>query len=313
MASGHGNRDRDRARARGGADRGRRARRSTSVAPTSGTRAGSRARGTSRSTSCRERPNPSPRIVRSSSTAAREAAPRWRRPPSGWRAGTPTTWRAASTPGPPQAWRSIRRTARSPSRAPAPSAWPSPADPLSKASRRRAASAGRVGRRDPAGHGERGARDPGYCAHERPAALHGSAAGGRRPASGVGATAPKTAAPGTNASEPEDPQERIDGLRAWVADLDRKLGVRTYIGGALVVLALAAAGVALFLTLSLKQDAATKDDLNALRDQLSSVEQFAADGRPQGRPVARPAPDRSRDEGGQALAPIRRRPSASCR
>jgi hypothetical protein len=76
--------------------------------------------------------------------------------------------------------------------------------------------------------------------------------------------------------KPEDPHERIDGLRAWVADLDRKLGVRTYIGGALVLLALAAAGVALFLTLSLKQDAATKDDLNAMRDQLSSVEQFAA-------------------------------------
>ena len=52
--------------------------------------------------------------------------------------------------------------------------------------------------------------------------------------------------------------------------------MRTYVGGALVLLALAAAGVALFLTLSLKQDAATKDDLNAMRDQLSSVEQFAA-------------------------------------
>lgn len=100
-------------------------------------------------------------------------------------------------------------------------------------------------------------------------------AAGAQP-SGVGATAPKAAAPGTNASKPEDPQEQIDGLRAWVADLDRKLGVRTYIGGALVLLALAAAGVALFLTLSLKHDAATKDDLNAMRDQLSSVEQFAA-------------------------------------
>lgn len=100
-------------------------------------------------------------------------------------------------------------------------------------------------------------------------------AAGAQP-SGVGATAPKTAVPGTNASKPENPQEQIDGLRAWVADLDRKLGVRTYIGGALVLLALAAAGVALFLTLSLKQDAATKDDLNAMRDQLSNVEQFAA-------------------------------------
>ena len=41
------------------------------------------------------------------------------------------------------------------------------------------------------------------------------------------------------------------------------------------MLALAAAAVALVLTASLKQDAATKDDLDALRDQLSGVEQSA--------------------------------------
>src|SRR5262245_15380097 len=89
------------------------------------------------------------------------------------------------------------------------------------------------------------------------------------------ATAPK-GAQATGAAKPgETPQEQIVGLRAWLADVDRKLGVRTYIGGALAVLALAAAGAALFLTLSLKQDAATKDDVNALRDQLSGVEQSA--------------------------------------
>jgi hypothetical protein len=73
-----------------------------------------------------------------------------------------------------------------------------------------------------------------------------------------------------------DPQERIDGLRAWVAQVDRKLGVRTYVGAAIAVLALAAAAVGLVLTLSLKQDAATKEDIQSLRDQISGVEQSAS-------------------------------------
>jgi hypothetical protein len=73
-----------------------------------------------------------------------------------------------------------------------------------------------------------------------------------------------------------DPRESIDGLRAWVAQVDRKLGVRTYVGAAVAVLALAAAVVGLVLTLSLKQDAATEDDIDSLRDQISGVEQSAS-------------------------------------
>jgi septal ring factor EnvC (AmiA/AmiB activator) len=61
-----------------------------------------------------------------------------------------------------------------------------------------------------------------------------------------------------------------------VAQVDRKLGVRTYVGAALALLALAAAVVSLVLTLSLKQDAATDDDLQSLRDQISGVEQSAS-------------------------------------
>ena len=73
-----------------------------------------------------------------------------------------------------------------------------------------------------------------------------------------------------------DPQERIDGLRAWVAQVDRKLGVRTYVGAAIAVLALAAAAVGLVLTLSLEQDAANDSDVQSLRDQISAVEQSAS-------------------------------------
>ena len=92
------------------------------------------------------------------------------------------------------------------------------------------------------------------------------------------ATSP--AAPTAQASAtpeaPADPQQRIDGLRAWIARVDRKLGVRTYVGAAIAVLGLAAAAVGLVLTLSLKQDAATDDDIQSLRDQISAVEQSAS-------------------------------------
>jgi TolA-binding protein len=75
---------------------------------------------------------------------------------------------------------------------------------------------------------------------------------------------------------PPPPQDPIDGLRAWVAQLDRSLGVRTYLLGAISVLGLAAGVVAVVLVLQLKQDAATKDDVDALSTQLSTVQDAAA-------------------------------------
>jgi uncharacterized protein HemX len=76
---------------------------------------------------------------------------------------------------------------------------------------------------------------------------------------------------------PAAPQDPIDGLRAWIAQVERKLGVRTYVGAAVAVLGLAAAGVALVLTLTLKQDAATDSDISSLREQVTAVEQSASE------------------------------------
>jgi septal ring factor EnvC (AmiA/AmiB activator) len=89
-------------------------------------------------------------------------------------------------------------------------------------------------------------------------------------------TAQAPATPQAAGQTRADPHERIDGLRAWVAQVDRKLGVRTYVGAAIAVLALAAAAVSLVLTLSLKQDAATNDDVQSLRDQITAVQQSAS-------------------------------------
>jgi uncharacterized protein HemX len=74
-----------------------------------------------------------------------------------------------------------------------------------------------------------------------------------------------------------DPHERIDGLRSWLAQVDRKLGLRTYVGAALTVLALAAGGAALVLALGAKEDAATDADVQNLREELTGVEQTAAE------------------------------------
>jgi septal ring factor EnvC (AmiA/AmiB activator) len=68
----------------------------------------------------------------------------------------------------------------------------------------------------------------------------------------------------------------LDGLRAWVAQLDRKLGTRFYALGAGTVLALAAGIVAIVLVLGVKEDSATSSDLDELREEVSGVERSAS-------------------------------------
>lgn len=73
-----------------------------------------------------------------------------------------------------------------------------------------------------------------------------------------------------------DPHERIDGLRAWLAQVERKLSIRTYAIGALAVLALAAGIVAIVLAMGAEEDAATKAELQDVREQLAAVEETAS-------------------------------------
>lgn len=91
------------------------------------------------------------------------------------------------------------------------------------------------------------------------------------------ATPATEAAPVTPAAPPAEPAPTsLDGLRAWVAQLDRKLGTRFYALGAATVLALAAGIVAIVLVLGVKDDSATKADLERLRDEVAGVEQSAS-------------------------------------
>ncbi len=102
-----------------------------------------------------------------------------------------------------------------------------------------------------------------------------------KPAAGDGPTpatpGPKTAEQEGIATHATEPHERIDGLRAWLAQLDRKVGIRTYAFAAASVLALAAAAVAIVFALQLQEDSATKGDLDDLRSEIGAVEESASE------------------------------------
>ena len=89
---------------------------------------------------------------------------------------------------------------------------------------------------------------------------------------------PKTPEPKTPETPSAAPAEAttLDSLRAWVAQLDRKLGTRFYALGAATVLALAAGIVAIVLVLGVKDDSATKSDLDQLREEVAGVERSAS-------------------------------------
>jgi uncharacterized protein HemX len=107
-------------------------------------------------------------------------------------------------------------------------------------------------------------------------ASHRPAPGAAAPAAAPAARAqPPATAAGTQPGAPADAHQRIDGLRAWLAQVDRKLGIRTYALGAAAVLGLAAGIVGIVLALGFEEDSAKQEDLRGLRDQIAAVERDA--------------------------------------
>src|SRR3954466_14155976 len=93
-------------------------------------------------------------------------------------------------------------------------------------------------------------------------------------------TATKPAAkPATKAAAGPKPdpnlQERMEGLQGWMAEIERKQGRMTYFGIAGIVIAILAAGAALYFGLTTKSDSATKTDLDALTKRIDSLEAAA--------------------------------------
>lgn len=80
----------------------------------------------------------------------------------------------------------------------------------------------------------------------------------------------------TKGDEPEpNLQERMEGLQARMAEIERKQGRLTYFGIAGIVLALLAGGAALYIGLAAKNDSATKSDVDALTKKVDALQAAA--------------------------------------
>src|SRR4051794_36209198 len=61
----------------------------------------------------------------------------------------------------------------------------------------------------------------------------------------------------------------LDGLRAWIGEVERKLDKRTRVFLVLVAIAVGGAGAALFLAIEAQKDSVSKADVQAVRDELA--------------------------------------------
>jgi hypothetical protein len=72
----------------------------------------------------------------------------------------------------------------------------------------------------------------------------------------------------------------LEGLRAWIGEVERKLGMRTRVFLVLAALAIGGAGAAIYLTLETRDDAVSEKDVRALQEDLEA--QIAGGGSPTG-------------------------------
>lgn len=89
---------------------------------------------------------------------------------------------------------------------------------------------------------------------------------------------PKQAAKDTTAAKTPDPnlQERIEGLQGWMAEIERKQGRTAYFGAVALLIAVAAAGAALYFAITATDDSATKGDVDTLERRVDSLQSAVA-------------------------------------
>jgi uncharacterized protein HemX len=79
------------------------------------------------------------------------------------------------------------------------------------------------------------------------------------------------AAAGATTPEP-NLQERMEGLQGWMAEIERRQGRIIYFGGLALLIAIAAAGAALYFGLTTRSDSAKKSDVDAVSGRIDSLE-----------------------------------------
>jgi hypothetical protein len=60
----------------------------------------------------------------------------------------------------------------------------------------------------------------------------------------------------------------LDGLRAWIGEVERKLGVRTKVMLALAAIAIGLGGAAMYLAIDTRETAVSEDDVQELQREL---------------------------------------------
>jgi len=62
----------------------------------------------------------------------------------------------------------------------------------------------------------------------------------------------------------------LDGLRAWIGEVERKLGIRTKVMLALAVIAIAIAGAGIYLSIDTRNKSVSEEDVQALQQELQT-------------------------------------------
>ena len=62
----------------------------------------------------------------------------------------------------------------------------------------------------------------------------------------------------------------LDGLRAWIGEVERKLGIRTKVMLALAVIAIAIAGTGIYLAIDTREGAVSEGDVQTLQQELEA-------------------------------------------
>jgi hypothetical protein len=62
----------------------------------------------------------------------------------------------------------------------------------------------------------------------------------------------------------------LEGLRAWIGEVERKLGMRTRVFLALAVIAIGLGGAAIYLAIDTRENSVSESDVQALQERLET-------------------------------------------
>ncbi len=97
----------------------------------------------------------------------------------------------------------------------------------------------------------------------------------------------------------------LDGLRAWIGEVERKLGMRTRVFLVLATIAIGGAGAAVYLAIDTRENAVSESDVQALQEKLEARIRAVGAGaaatapEPEAEAGAEPEPEAAAPEGKQ--------------